>query len=479
MSLRASALLLFAGLALAGCAAPEEVPAASHDDAAPAATRGPDAVIALVDSGINPYHVVFRDDSPRALQHPSTYLAGYPADAVALNLTLDAGSLEDALKADCETWASVEADRLYWFPGTRIVGGIHVSTSWTNFLGPRVAEPYSCKDAEANQTPSLVFGGSHGTMTASRAAGAGYGACPECLIVMVESAGPEPILWAADQPWIDVQSNSWGPIVPLLQPSGGPAPLLMADPDLIRAVEDSASRQPAFWATGNGAAFRLGVLGHPTQAAFHFTPSAIRVGGHDSGRVALWPGSSPHVVSDACDSWAAEHGSLDESTPRTGGGTSGATPFVAGLAAKVVREARVLLGDDRVGVRDGVLAQGNATVASGPLADGDLTVVELRQALFATADARPDRIEQDGETCEVAGFGAPYASPPVDWATIPDGAPAVPLVGYGAVTPDTANATLAFLRGEGALPERPVEDAFFEADRRQREATYAVTSQAP
>src|SRR3712207_1958418 len=75
-----------------------------------------DAVIAFVDSGINPYHASFRDDSPRAYQHPSTYLEGYPADAVALPITLDEPDWAKAVQADCELWRSVEPGTLYWFP---------------------------------------------------------------------------------------------------------------------------------------------------------------------------------------------------------------------------------------------------------------------------------------------------------------------------------------------------------------------------
>ena len=62
--------------------------AAGAQDARPAGQ----AVVALIDTGINPYHVEFRDDSALALQHPSTYLEGYPADAEALSLTLNAES---------------------------------------------------------------------------------------------------------------------------------------------------------------------------------------------------------------------------------------------------------------------------------------------------------------------------------------------------------------------------------------------------
>lgn len=435
-----------------------------------------------MDTGINPYHVVFRDGSPRAFAHPSTYLPGYPADATALHLTLDAEDLQQALLADCDAWASVVPGELYWFPGTRIVGAIALDSPWTVSVSASAHEPYACADAEGEDwsVPGTLFGGSHGTMTASRAAGAGFGACPECLVVMVQDFGPEPVRWAAEQPWIDAQSNSWGPFLPLVTVSGAPLEAAGASGDLARAVEEAARVQPSFWASGNGALFRFGVVGHPTQAAFHFGPSAIRVGAHDSGRVATWPGSGPHVVSDGCWSWAAEHRTLDESTPRTGGGTSAATPFAAGLATKLVLEARRALGDVAGGRADGVLARG-AGVGEGALADGDLTMDELTRALFLTADRRPDRIPEDGDVCEPQEdpLNALYWGTPVPWEEVPDGPAAVQVLGYGAVTPATADLALGILLGEGEMPDRGVEDAWFAADARAREATYAVVSQAP
>ena len=450
-------LLLLAPLALLPGPADASPPAAP----APSGGAAPLGVLALVDDGINPYHHAFRDASPRALQHPSTYVPGYPADAVALPITLDGETdLVKALKRDCRVWEQVRPGQLYWFPGTRIVGAIHFSAAFG---------PLDCEDFffRINATGNLVGAGGHGTMTASRAGGNGYGACPECLLVMVQNAGAREVRWAASQPWIDAQSNSWGPVLPV--PGVVQTPILTyltAWPDLARAIEESAARQPSFWASGNGALFRFGVLGHPTQLAPHLGPSAIRVGGHDNGRVALWPGSGPHVVSDACASWAAAHARNDRSAADEGGGTSAATPYAAGLAVRVVREARAILGDGGVGIHEGVLARGPAgLVPTGPLADGVLTTAELKEVLFRTADARPDRTDDDGTPCSLLGTHNTY---PVEWSAVPDGPAAVQLVGYGALTKPTAAHAAAVLRGEAPLPARTVEDLWFEADRHAR-----------
>ena len=98
-----------------------------------------------------------------------------------------------------------------------------------------------------------------------------------------------------------------------------------------------------FWATGNGAATRGGVLGHPTIIDPRMTaPSIVMVGGHDSGYVNTWPDFPPHVVSDSCNCWGAYHQSLDESADTVGSGTSSATPFAAGGAARILQEARAI-----------------------------------------------------------------------------------------------------------------------------------------
>ena len=445
-------------------AAPDATTPAAAPPVPPAVDAGtrpfePKAVVAVIDDGINPYHEAFRDDSPRARRHPATYLPGYPADALPINLTFGAKTLEGSLKADCAEWAKVEPGTLYWFPGTRIVGA-------------RVVEggggPVTCDDPKPKYSGNVVGTGGHGTMTASRAGGNGYGACPECLLVMLQGFSAEHVTWAAEQPWIDLQSNSWGPVVPV--PSPVDAFLLAPSPAFARAVEEAAARQPSFWASGNGALTRLGVAGHPTQLQPHMTPSVLSVGGHDSGQVALWPGWGPHVVSDACESWAAEHDENAKSTPSTGGGTSGATPYVAGIAGRIVLEARRVLGEGDTGIQDGVLARGPAgLVPTGPLADGDLTVDELRALLLRTADPRPDRTDDDGDLCD-GPTDAPWWTTPLPWSSVPETDAAILLVGYGAVTKDTLVEALAVLRGEAGLPERPAEDAWFERDQTTRRA---------
>ncbi len=470
MQLRSRPLFAFVLGALAAALLVAPAPAAA------AGTRAPNAVVAFVDTGINPYHEVFRDRSPLARRHPSSYIPGFPKDAEALRLTLDAPDYWTAVRADCKrVWSKIKPGRLYWFPGTRITGAITFEDR----------TPIDCKAAEPSAAGRILDPAGHGTMVASRGAGTGYGACEDCRIVAVQfptsipllEPGPstqpavEAITWAAkNSSWIDAQSNSWGPIVPLWEPSGE-AGLVTASPNLARAVEYVSRRHLAFWASGNGAAFRLGVLGHPTLLSPHLGPSAVIVGGHDSGYMNTWPGFSPHVISDSCASWAAYHREIKKSGDSVGGGTSGATPFAAGGAGRVLLEARRLLGDPQTGVSEGIVAEGKApAITKGPLRDGRFTLAEWKEVLFKTASERPQTQFQDGPVCDQAR----WAPTPVKWTDVPEQYPEYVQIGYGAVDSDSARLARRVLGGFTRTPDRGETDQYFAADRVARTVLHEI-----
>ncbi len=430
------------------------------------------AVVAVIDTGINPYHLTFRDKSPLAQKHPSTYIPGFPKDAEALRLTFDAANLPEALKADCErVWKKVEPGKLYWFPGTKIIGGITFQ--------------------EKNGDPCLLSGGGsildingHGTMTASRAGSFEYGACKECRIVGIQFSASvtetqdalDSINWAADNAnWIDAQSNSWGPFVPAWEPTG--STMVTAGPELVRAVEETAQKHLAFWASGNGAAFRGGALGHPTLLSPHLTPSAIMVGGVDSGFVNVWPGFPGHVVSDSCNCWAAHNDSIDKSDEKVGSGTSSATPFVAGGAVYELLKAREILGDTSTGVEDGVVARGpKGLVKAGPLADGEFTLEEWKRLVLVSATERPEAQFEDGPPCDAVDGTGLYSATPIAWSQVPDEYPEYVHIGYGAVDRPAMELALEILLGNAEAPDRADTDEFFAYDRQARETTYGVFS---
>jgi hypothetical protein len=446
--------------------------------AKPKVAKKPTAVVAFTDTGINPYHVQFRDRSARAYQHPSTYLPGYPKNAKALPISLNEKTYELAVEKDCELWKSVKDGALYWFPGTKIVGGISFGLSGD----------FSCKPVQGGFR--ILDMGGHGTMVASRGAGTEYGACKDCLVVSisnpmaasvgVNSPGDKAIMdsveWAGkNSTWIDAQSNSWGPIASAWSPTSATG-IWTAQGALVKAVEKVSKKHLAFWASGNGAAFRGGVLGHPTLLSPHLTPSAISVGGHDSGQINTWPGFPPHLVADSCDAWAAYHNKIKESADNVSGGTSGATPFVAGGAARILLEARRILGDTDTGVTKGVVARGKkGRVKSGPLADGVFTLAEWKDVTKKTATPRPKGQKEDGPAC--GATAAPYNSTGINWSDVPDGYPEYIHIGYGAVDVESHKLAMKVIGGKAKLPDRSSTDQYFAADDAARTSLYEVWSQ--
>lgn len=424
----------------------------------------PTAVVALIDTGINPYHVAFRDDSPQAFKHPSTYIEGFPKDAQALRLSLDEKDYPTALTKDCKLWMKVEPGKLYWFPGTKIIGGITFEDPGNN----------TACSGHAIPPARIIDDGAHGTMVASRATGNDYGAWPECRVVAIQGFEVDSVEWAADNSdWIDAQSNSWGPFLPFWTPAAGG--LFWSSPDFVRTVEDTAKKHLSFWASGNGTLTRLGVMGHPTLLDPRMTPSIVMVGGHDSGYVNLWPDFPPHVISDSCSSWAAYHNKIEESDDDVGGGTSGASPFAAGGAARILLEARRILGDDSTGVSKGAVARGRSgLVADGPLKDGKFTLAEWKEVLFKTATARPKQQKEDGAVCGVIEGLVLYSSTPVRWEQVPEGYPEYLHIGYGAVDRPSIGLATEVLQGRSALPDRSATDSYFEKDRTVREELHRI-----
>jgi hypothetical protein len=239
----------------------------------------------------------------------------------------------------------------------------------------------------------------------------------------------------------------------------------------VRAIERANQRHASFWASGNGIAFRFGVLGHPTALAAHFGVSGYIVGGHDSGYMNTWPGFSPHVVADSCKAWAALRNHTTQSGDSVAGGTSGATPFVAGGAGKLILEARRILGDLNTGFENGVVASGPAgLVPSGPLADGSFTSAELRSVLLKTATARPGAQFEDGPRCTDALYG----SHNVKWTDVPAGYPEYIQIGYGAVDRVAQDLSGKVIRGEAALPDRSSTDQYFVVDNAVRSTLHLV-----
>lgn len=440
-----------------------------------------EAVVALIDTGINPYSPAFRDTSDFGQVPPWKYIPGYPKDTPALRLSFGL-PYDEAVKKDADVWAKVESDKLYWIPGTRIVGAISLGPGGTNC--PAVAAP-PASTATAGDCPErrILDDFGHGTMTASRAAGAPHSLGDEARIVVIEGLGAGSVEWAAEQGWIDVQSNSWISLVPPPIPNA-----------VISAFRDAAKKMMVLVASGNGTAFTQGGAPTPTQLLSTAPPGVLIVGGHDNGRMTVWSGAPPHVVADAYAGMTAIHDSAEKMRPDPiACCTSAAAPYAAGGVASAIRTARLFLKDRSTGIRNGVVARGRLVGGkfwygdTSPLLDGKLTLDELRDLFLHTAEPRPGATRHDGDVHWAGEPGAPDytefgpgANPfcggctttPVEWREIPEEASAYPLIGYGGISPHSAQLAFDVLLGFGELPERPNEDQQYALDQQLREELY-------
>ncbi|HEX2056865.1 MAG TPA: S8/S53 family peptidase [Actinomycetota bacterium] len=436
-------------------------------------TSAPPAVVALIDTGINPYSPAFRDTSPLARRHPSTYLPGYPKDATELKLSLGL-PYEEAVEKDAEVWKSVRRNKLYWIPGTRIAGAISFSAGGTSCPSPVQVPPVAAFVQDDCPENTILDDHGHGTMTASRAAGAPDSLAPSARIVAIEGLGAGSVRWAADQGWIDVQSNSWVNLVPPPLPSG-----------TTEAFSDAAARMLTLAASGNGTAYLAGGAPTPTYLLSTAPPGVVLVGGHDNGKMTLWAGSPPHVVADAYAGMTAIARSVEEMRPDPiACCTSAASPYAAGGAIAIVTEARRLLKSTFTGVRDGIVACGRAgTVDKGPLADGLFTLGELKDLFLHSAEPLPAEGKDDGavhwageprppDQVAYGPGGNPFCvgctTTPIAWQMLPGAADAYQFVGYGGVNENSVKIAHAVLRGEVELPERAQADAQYEQDQALR-----------
>jgi subtilisin family serine protease len=451
------------------------------------------SVIAHIDTGINPYHEEFRDNGPLAFVHPSKYIPGYPKDVPALRLTLDAETWEEAFEADRKIWEKLRSTpptgQMVWIPGTKIIGAIHMGGGGTY-----------CPTSEEVQLPEVstaegVLGtgdcvdypilddNGHGTMTATRMAGNTASLCPACRIVSIEGLGDQLVKWAADQGWIDVQTNSWGflihnPALALVDEAGGS--------DIRQNLEEAAAKHLVYFGAGNGFYGFLGWTTWPTLVQPTLVEGSIWVGAHDNGKIAHWSASPPHVVADGYRPLAASYREISGVAPLpVSCCTSASSPYAAGQGAAIVLAARTILGDPLTGVRDGIVAEGKPprSIKTGPLADGKLTLDELQVLVKHGAQIRPEEGKHDGDVHWAGDPRTPELLPygpggnqfcggcwtlPVEWTAIPEDAPAYALIGYGAANEFSLRFITNVLLGKEELPDRSEIDEFFETEAQVR-----------
>jgi hypothetical protein len=415
----------------------------------------PFTVIAFVDTGINPYHQDFR--APEFIHDPSTFIEGYPGGAERVDLSFDvadANGYDAARAADAGVLAALRRNRLYWFPGTRVVGGVSVAAGGTG---------------AGRDDFAVIDESSHGTGVASVAAGRYFGSNPNALIVIVEGLGNASVAWATSQPWIDVVSNSWGPGLPgRVDPLGS-----------VEASRAATRRgQSVLFSAGNGMrntnssnVFPASVdpckckipTHNVTATSYTSGPSWVLTIGAVSpvnGQAHWWHGIPVDAASFGSKWAAADAFGVARGDKRDFGGTSCATPITAGVLSAVIDSAREVLGDRTGGQRAGaVVAEAAAGVAppgAGPLADGKLTRAEAEEITLKSAQPVP--FDAEKLTWDYA------VEPTTDTYWVQQG--------YGVVDRASKDRALKILLGELALPDRADVDRWVAATDAARNALY-------
>lgn len=423
--------------------------------------KQPFVVIALVDSGVNPYHQDFR--APEFNHHPSKYIEGYPAKSKAVDLSYglaDKKGYDAARKADDKKWMSLKRNELYWFPGTRFIGGLSTLPG-----GTTPEQPVERVILDEN---------GHGTGTASVAAGTFFGSNPNALIVAVEGLGEASLEWATSQKWIDIVSNSWG----------NRANVPLGDPEMTRVAAKRG--QSIVFSAGNGATNTNSSTAFPEDGPVE-DPCKCKTPDSDNSMTDPWSGPSwqltvgaaspingqahwwhsvPVDVSSfgskwrAAGAWSVRIDKEDET--RDFGGTSCAAPTTAGVLSDLIEEARRLFRDNIGGQRDGgVVAKaqkGLRLPAKGPLSDGKLTRVEAEELVQKTAFP----VEVDPEKLTW------------DYAVRPTGPTYYMYQGYGVVDRSSRALAMKVLVGKKPMPDRAEVDQWIAQTDQVRDAVWGA-----
>lgn len=373
-------------------------------------------VVAVIDSGINPYHWDFlaekmpqhgntdaADNLPLD-QDPATWIPGHPGAAAfksyeRLDLSVAAaGASPNAVPSELHAADQAEWDKInysegntnadvnmYWVPGTKVIGHVAFSSAFG------LVEPTTSNVVDGLIGPStgpvdtFAFE-SHGIGSASVSVGNIHGTCPSCVLVYVHGPSEWANEWVASQDWIDLQTNSWG-----LSLTGGPVrDNIYAGSDTEKQRVGIERGQSWFQSAGNGLANAFTVpsstlLSSQKGPDWIFTVGAIEPEGSSVGH------NRPVDLSSVGAGYPSATGGGDSVTAEGNfSGTSNATPVTAGLYGEVLyRVRRLLNGPSRLQM-GGAVAEGpagcGAANAECPLADGTVTVHELQRALMHAAE---------------------------------------------------------------------------------------------
>ncbi|MEK6805064.1 MAG: S8 family serine peptidase [Pseudomonadota bacterium] len=419
----ASAVLL---LVACGASDPFTGSASSKADAPTAVKDKPRVVVAVLDTGINPYHSflyqgspIYPDAAPSAVT--PEVLAEFGIDAKHIIEVQRTGNYGADFLRDREMWMAVERGVPYWIKNTNIIVASFIEP------GP-------------SRIPVLAEGSTHGVGTS----GSVLTANPEAIVFFIEQGddgigSPETHTYAFTHPAVDMMSTSYGVSEALgLLPAveyGAFNETFTGVVELGKMHFSSGGNGPGLtnFRAGAGPWWSIGVSGFEE--------------GSNNGRTIL-SGNFPDFIADFTQE--LPYCLSCEDGYEFVGGTSFSTPRSAGVASKILLEVRRALGHKGgIIVRDGaapVMAEGKGQ---------SITNWQIRRALEEAAYI-PTATEFDPAALvdEAVGLGLSFGLP-IN--------PAAPWLqtGWGEISADPAknvvSGALAFLGfGDGAVPAKPM-----------------------
>ncbi|MDQ3956874.1 MAG: S8 family peptidase [Actinomycetota bacterium] len=332
-------------LACAAVAAAALLPASSASASRPARLPAPDprVVVAVIDSGFNPYHEYFHAGgtlygNSRPSSVTPAVLREFGIDKDHIIRVTRTGDFADDYHKDLAQFDRIREGEPYWFEGTNVIG--------VSFLpdGERL-RPNGGASAHGIGTAASV-------LTAN----------PEAIVVAVEDISDPSEEWAFTHPAVDIVTTSYGP-----------------------ATSYPTLNHLSFSYTGvveNGKAHFGAAANDPTYSSLDETSGpwwSIGVAGFEedtsNGRQ-VSSGNVPDFVGDFTQN--LPYCRSCEEGLRSVGGTSFATPRSAGTFSKVLLEARRAAGH-----AGGIVKSGKRPL----LVDGrfSLSVWEMRRALEEAA----------------------------------------------------------------------------------------------
>jgi hypothetical protein len=389
---------------------------------------GDATVIAVLDSGMSPYHWDYlASKMPQALNKdrsddlplnvsPDKWLPGFPKPSAfssyqPLKLTLDKNDDVASMSAlhakDKKQWDAFKPSgpngvNYYWIPDTKIVGAVSFGPEQPSAVAAttvgNAAHAQGVDDPLGNVYPYLPYygvgGDEHGMGTSSVSTGNIYGTCPECLLVFLQftddASGNRAIEWALNQPWIDAISNSYG-----FHTAGTATTRDNVYGGANTELQKKASErgQTVFWSAGNGYENAF-VTPNQTILSSQKGPDWIVTvtAATPTGSANQTGAGKPADVTGVGDGYPSAYGSTRVTGGKPFSGTSNATPTIAGTYGRALYLARrAMKGASRV-QSGGVVSRGAFACGTKrrkcELGDGVLTATELRSRLLLSAPHR-------------------------------------------------------------------------------------------